>query len=101
MSTKREFLKQIVGLAVAPLVPVPGLIKPSTVDADLKICRLILQKARQKGYSDLTRWLVTQRSQEIEAAMVQGHEGPWTFEYRLLPNDTRRVLLDGKGVACG
>ena len=95
MSTKREFLKGLVGLAVAPLVPVPEVVEAvETHDLEL------FDSAKDIN-SLLAAWLSEQRQREIEAAMLQGYEGPWTFEYRLLPNDTRRVLLDGKGVACG
>lgn len=87
-------MKQLVGLVVVPEMewtrPKPGMKYLIGVDPGLE--------ESVSASWNLLVWVQQQRVKAIRAAMLQGHEGPWTFEYHL---DGSRVLKDGKGVACG
>lgn len=93
MSTRREMLKQLVGVVVAPAVvpewkpPAPGTRYLVGID---------------DGVGDLSKhlmaWFAKQKADAIQAARDKGHKGPWTWEHHF---GGSRVLKDGKGVVCG
>ena len=85
---RRGFLKKLCGavgaVLGAPLVP-EVVVTPSWVPTPEDIAVSVT----------LAEWLIRKKREEITAAIALGHEGPWTFHYRL---GKPRVLVDGNGV---
>lgn len=91
MISRRDFLKQVAGAVVAPVVPVPELkLKPRSVGASWSAWG-------QVSPAQLAWYVEMKRQEKIHQAFAAGHRGPWTFQY----TPQGRKLLDGKGVACG
>lgn len=84
MSTRRDFLKQVIGAVVAPAV-VPAPLVPNEINL------------HEEASKALAEWIGRQKAMEVSAAILAGHQGPWTFEY----TPDGRKLVDGKGVVCG
>ena len=75
---RRDFLKQLVGLSVAPLVPVPE-VPPDTATAGWRPVEIFIHAP--KHLRGLKLWLGKQKTEEMREHLLEGKPLPMRCHY--------------------